>query len=67
MRISEAVMLSAATHPGILAGAKKKKMQGFFTSLRFVQNDRRPVLCTDIWRCVFSGAWTTVDRKHRPG
>jgi hypothetical protein len=35
-----------------LAGAKKKKMQGFFTSLRFVQNDRRPVLCTDLWRCV---------------
>jgi hypothetical protein len=33
MRISEAVMLSAAKHPGILAGAKKK-MQGFFTSLR---------------------------------
>jgi hypothetical protein len=34
MRISEPVMLSAAKHPGILAGAKKKKMQGFFTSLR---------------------------------
>jgi hypothetical protein len=52
MRISEAVMLSAAKHPGILNGQKKKKMQGFFTSLRFVQNDRRPVLCTDLWRCV---------------
>jgi hypothetical protein len=52
MRISEPVMLSAAKHPGILAGAKKKKVQGFFTSLRFVQNDRRPLLCTDLWRCV---------------
>jgi hypothetical protein len=51
MRISEPVMLSSAKHPGILAGANKK-MQGFFTSLRFVQNDRRPVLFTDLWRSV---------------
>ena len=52
MRISEPVMLSAAKHPSILAGAKQKKMQRFFTPLRFVQNDRRPVLRTDLWRCV---------------
>ena len=31
-------MLSTAKHLGIFAGAKK--MQGFFTPLRFVQNDR---------------------------
>jgi hypothetical protein len=37
-------MLSAAKHPSILAGAKKKKMQRFFNPLRFVQNDRRPGL-----------------------
>jgi hypothetical protein len=52
MRISEPVMLSAAKHPSIFAGAKKKKMQRFFTPLRFVQNDSRPVLRTDLWRCV---------------
>jgi hypothetical protein len=38
-------MLSAAKHPSIFAGAKKK-MQRFFTPLRFVQNDRRPGLRT---------------------
>jgi hypothetical protein len=27
-------------------------MQRFFTPLRFVQNDRRPVLRTDLWRWV---------------
>jgi hypothetical protein len=53
MRISEPVMLSAAKHPSIFAGAeKKRKMQRFFTPLRFVQNDRRPVWRTDLWRCV---------------
>src|SRR6516164_4204515 len=52
MRISEPVMLSAAKHPSIFAGAKKKKMQRFFTPLRFVQNDRRPGLRT-IYGVVF--------------
>jgi hypothetical protein len=40
-------MLSTAKHLGIFAGAKK--MQGFFTPLRFVQNDRRTVLRTELW------------------
>jgi hypothetical protein len=53
MRIPEPVMLSAAKHPSIFAGAKeKRKMQRFFTPLRFIQNDRPAVLGTDLWRCV---------------
>jgi hypothetical protein len=52
MRISEPVMLSAAKHPRIFAGAKNKKMQRFFTPLRSVQNDRWPVLHTDLRHCV---------------